>query len=59
LLCAVPGFKLGRHPEDGWALFGLAQALKVQSQNDEALAVQMRFATAWKDADIALTSSAF
>ena len=50
---------LRRHPENGWALFGLAQSLKAQKRDAEARAVQQRFATAWKDADTVLTASAF
>ena len=50
---------LRRNPENGWALCGLAQSLKAQKRDADAQSVQQRFATAWKDADIALTSSAF
>lgn len=50
---------LDRHPENGWALFGLAQALRAQQKGDEATAVDTRFAAAWRDADIELEASAF
>jgi tetratricopeptide (TPR) repeat protein len=50
---------LRRNPENGWALYGLALALTAQKRDAEAQVVQQRFATAWKDADITLTASAF
>jgi hypothetical protein len=43
--------------DDGWALFGLAQALDAQSRPDEAAAVRQKFAAAWTRADIRLASS--
>jgi tetratricopeptide (TPR) repeat protein len=46
-----------RHPENGWALYGLAQSLKAQGKARQAAAVERRFAQAWKDADVVLTSS--
>jgi tetratricopeptide (TPR) repeat protein len=50
---------LRRHPENGWALYGLAQSLAVQHKDAEALAVRQRFDKAWTNADITLTASAF
>ena len=50
---------LRRHPENGWALYGLAQALAAQHKDAEALAVRQRFDKAWKSADVTLTASAF
>lgn len=50
---------LRRNPENGWALHGLALALAAQKRDAEAHAVQQRFATSWKNADVTLTSSAF
>ena len=50
---------LRRNPENGWALYGLALSLTAQKRDAEAESVRQRFATAWKDADIALTASAF
>ena len=50
---------LRRHPENGWALYGLAQSLAAQHKDAEALAVRQRFDKAWKSADITLTASAF
>jgi len=44
---------LARHPENGWALHGLAQALRAQ-HSKEAPAVERRFRKAWARADVAL-----
>ena len=48
---------LKRFRENGWSLFGLAQSLEAQQKSSEALEVKRRFETAWKRADIRLTSS--
>jgi tetratricopeptide (TPR) repeat protein len=48
---------LKKNPNNGWSLFGLAQALKAQGKADDAAAVDARFRAAWKQADITLTSS--
>jgi len=50
---------LKRFPENGWALFGLMQALRAQGKNAEATAVDARFRAAWKDADVTLSASRF
>ncbi|HEX7914352.1 hypothetical protein [Rudaea sp.] len=50
---------LQRHPENGWALYGLAQSLKAQHKVKQAAAVEQRFKEAWKDADIILAASAY
>jgi tetratricopeptide (TPR) repeat protein len=50
---------LVRFPENGWSLFGLAQALEGRGQKAEAAAVRARFETAWKRADVTLRSSCF
>jgi tetratricopeptide (TPR) repeat protein len=50
---------LRRFPENGWALFGLAQALRAQGKIKEAAAVDRRFRQAWKDADVKLVASRF
>jgi tetratricopeptide (TPR) repeat protein len=50
---------LRKHPENGWALFGLWQALKAQGKNEEAAAVEKRFGKAWANADVTLTASRF
>jgi tetratricopeptide (TPR) repeat protein len=50
---------LARNPENGWALFGLARALKENGDAQGAFDAQTRFQKAWKDADVKLTSSCF
>ncbi len=50
---------LRQQPENGWALFGLVQALRAQGRNDEAAAAQARFDKAWTRADAKLTASRF
>ncbi len=48
---------LSRNRDNGWALFGLAQALRAQGKTEEAAAAQARFEKAWASADVTLTSS--
>ncbi|MGH3834817.1 MAG: tetratricopeptide repeat protein [Pseudonocardiaceae bacterium] len=48
---------LRRNPENGWALYGLMQALDTQGKRAEAAEVKERFDKAWAHADIALTAS--
>jgi tetratricopeptide (TPR) repeat protein len=48
---------LERHPDNGWALFGLAQALRAQKKTDDAAIVEARFTQAWARADVELASS--
>jgi tetratricopeptide (TPR) repeat protein len=50
---------LERFPENGWSLYGLAQALKGQHRLREAQAVLDRFNLAWASADVKLTASRF
>jgi len=50
---------LRRNRENGWALFGLMQALKAQGKNDEAALVEARFKKAWSRADVTPTASRF
>jgi tetratricopeptide (TPR) repeat protein len=45
------------HPENGWALQGLARALRAQKKDPAADVVEQRFAKAWKDADVKLVAS--
>jgi tetratricopeptide (TPR) repeat protein len=47
---------LGHHPENGWSLFGLAQSLRKQKKNAEAVEVSARFKKAWQHADFKLTA---
>lgn len=50
---------LKRFPENGWALFGLAQSLHAQNKHAEAAQVDARFRAAWQGADVTLTASRF
>ena len=50
---------LRRFPENGWSLFGLAQALRAQGKNTEAAAAEARFRQAWANTDVTLTASRF
>ena len=50
---------LKRFPENGWSLFGLAQALHAQNKHAEAAQVDARFRKAWEGADVTLTASRF
>ncbi|MGH8699072.1 MAG: tetratricopeptide repeat protein, partial [Burkholderiales bacterium] len=50
---------LKRFPDNGWALFGLAQALRAQRKTAEAIEVERRFAQVWRGADVTLTASRF
>jgi tetratricopeptide (TPR) repeat protein len=50
---------LRRNRENGWALFGLMQALKAQNKNADAALVEARFKKAWARADVTLTASRF
>jgi tetratricopeptide (TPR) repeat protein len=50
---------LRRNPENGWSLYGLAQALRAQGRADEAAAVDARFQRAWARADVELSASRF
>jgi tetratricopeptide (TPR) repeat protein len=42
---------LQRHPENGWALYGLAESLRRGKRPTEAAAVEERFRLAWAGAD--------
>ncbi len=50
---------LKRNRDNGWALFGLMQALAAQNKHERAAIVKTRFEHAWQRADIKLTSSRF
>lgn len=50
---------LRRNPKNGWALFGLSQALRAQGKNEAAKDIDAQFAAAWANADITLTASRF
>ena len=48
---------LARLPDDGWALFGLAQSLRNQKKNKKAAAAVARFHEVWAKADLVIHSS--
>jgi tetratricopeptide (TPR) repeat protein len=50
---------LRRNPLNGWALYGLATALRREGRTTEARRVLRQFAAAWKHADVQLQASAF
>ena len=50
---------LRRNRENGWALFGLLQALRAQEKSYEASLIEARFRKAWAGADVTLTASRF
>ena len=48
---------LERLPENGWSLYGLAQALHRQGKHTEAMATDKRFEAMWTKADLQISSS--
>ena len=50
---------LRRNPKNGYSLFGLKQSLIAQGNEEVAAVIDMRLQEAWKDADVALTSSRY
>jgi tetratricopeptide (TPR) repeat protein len=50
---------LAKNRENGYALYGLYQALRAQGRNEEAVEIEKRFRAAWADADARLSSSRF
>jgi len=50
---------LVRNPGNGWALFGLTQALRAQGKSDAAQQAEVRFGKAWAKADVTLKASRF
>lgn len=56
---AVYRADLKRNPNNGWALYGFAQALKAQKKSAQAAKVEKQFRKAWKNADVTLVASAF
>ena len=50
---------LERHPGNGWALYGLMQALKAEGRGAEAHATEAEFRKAWRYATISINASAF
>ena len=56
---AVYRDSLNTYRVDGWALFGLAQALAAQGKADEAAQTREEYARAWQLADVKLAASRF
>jgi len=50
---------LRRNRNNGWALYGLAQAMRAQKKDDQAILIEARFKKAWERADVTLTASRF
>ena len=50
---------LARNPENGWSLFGLARALRLQKRDAEADLVDARFRKMWSHADVTLSATCF
>ena len=50
---------LRRNRENGWALFGLLQALRAQNKAADATLTEARFKAAWARADVTLPASRF
>jgi tetratricopeptide (TPR) repeat protein len=48
---------LRKNVENGWALYGVVQALRAQGKNEQAAIVQTRLDKAWARADFKLTGS--
>ncbi len=51
--------ELEDHPNNGWSLFGLSQALSMQGDRHQADAARDAFTAAWERADALLRSSRF
>jgi tetratricopeptide (TPR) repeat protein len=56
---AVYRTDLTKHPDNGWACYGLMLSLQAQGKQAEAESVEQRFKTAWTHADVTLTASRF
>ncbi len=50
---------LKRNRNNGWALYGLMQALRAQKKSDQAALIEARFKKAWARADVELNASRF
>ena len=50
---------LEQNRENGWSLFGLMQSLRAQGKDEKAAAIEERYKSAWKRADVQLTASRF
>ena len=50
---------LSRYPQNGWSLFGLGRALRLQGKDAEAAGTERQFRSAWSKADIKRASTCF
>ncbi|WP_090571895.1 hypothetical protein [Nitrosomonas sp. Nm33] len=50
---------LRKNRNNGWALYGLMQALRAQKKDDQAVLIEARFKKAWARADVELSASRF
>lgn len=50
---------LARYPENGWSLFGLGRALRLQKKDAEASEVEARFGKIWSKADVTLSTTCY
>ncbi len=50
---------LAHHPNNGWSLKGLAEALQRRGASEEAAACEARFASAWKRSDVSPSASCY
>jgi tetratricopeptide (TPR) repeat protein len=50
---------LKRFPNNGWALYGLAESLRLQGKDAAADEARLLFRAAWIEADVEITSSCF
>jgi hypothetical protein len=50
---------LVRKPNNGWSLFGLWKSLEAQRKTADAKAAKATFESAWANADVKLSASAF
>ena len=50
---------LRRNRNNGWALYGLMQAMRAQKKDDQAALIEVRFKKAWERADVTLTAPRF
>jgi tetratricopeptide (TPR) repeat protein len=50
---------LAKWPGNGWSLFGLGRALRLQGRDADAAEVEAEFERAWMNADVKLTSPCF
>lgn len=50
---------LRRNRNNGWALYGLIQALRAQKKDDQARLIEARFKKAWERSDVILQASRF